>query len=317
MTRLTLGPPLAARQRTPRSTGRAGLALLLALAAGCRTAAPHARAEEPEVAPPEEAPAEPSAPDPEEAPEQVHEEAAEEAPVERDPSAPMTTFEAMSKGIVLRNPEENPWGAHLLLPVSIGLTEFEFGEFSLDNLTTISVVPTVEALFPLGSRWYIGPFVGLGLAAQLGAGDLVGDDDVVGLATGGLRAEAWYPFEERWGVSVTGKVRYDAVLTPRNGVLGDWGSLDASVELRHAFGSPRPGPRFQLGAYLLGTHYWDPVELEIDGVTPRSVDNQGEVGLSLGSTRPWKILGIAVPRTYLGIRVGEGLRSLRIRFGRL
>jgi hypothetical protein len=66
-----------------------------------------------------------------------------------------------------------------------------------------------------------------------------------------------------------------------------------------------------------GISYWDPIELEINGVTPTSIDNQLELGVSLGSTSRFEILGIAIPRVFIGFRFEEDLQSVYIRFGRL
>ncbi len=132
-----------------------------------------------------------------------------------------------------------------------------------------------------------------------------------------MRAQRWQPFAERYVSLLSIEGRYDAALTPRNGLLGDWGSLTAALEFRRSFGAPRGGPRFQPGVYAQGFWFWDPVELEIEGVTPSFLDNQREFGISLGASTPYKILGINVPRVFLGVRVGEGVQTLRLRFGRL
>ena len=42
-----------------------------------------------------------------------------------------------------------------------------------------------------------------------------------------------------------------------------------------------------------------------------------KIGISLGSTTPYKVLGITLPRVFIGVRVGDGLRGVRLRFGRL
>ena len=223
-----------------------------------------------------------------------------------------------STGILLRSLEGRDWGLRLRLPLSVGLTEFDLGSgTALANLSTVALVPTVELIVPLDESWTLLPFAGLGAAVQVGDRDLVGGDEALWLATGGLRARRWQPFAERYAFVLESDVRYDAALTRRNGLLGDWGSLAAAVELRRAFGAPRDGPRFEGGVYLQGIWFWDPVELEIAGVTPSFVDHQREIGISLGSTSPYKVLGITLPRVFIGVRVGDGLRSLRLRFGRL
>lgn len=100
-------------------------------------------------------------------------------------------------------------------------------------------------------------------------------------------------------------------------MLGDWGSFDAAVEVRRDFGAPREGPRFQGGLYVQVFRFWDPVELNIAGVSPEVVENQAEFGISLGSTSAFRLWGIVLPRVFIGAFDGDGVSGVRIRFGRL
>jgi len=239
---------------------------------------------------------------------------------EPEPELNPQPYDLRSGGISLRALEgDRNWGAVLALPVSVGWTGFDLDidDLSIGDLSTVAIVPTVEGVVPLGDHWTLLPFVGLGGAWQVGDNDLIGGDNAIGLAAAGVRATKWQPFEERYSFLFTAELRYDAALVRRNGLLGDWGSVDAALELRRVFGAARAGPAFQGGVYLQGTRFWDPVELEIVGVTPATVERQAEVGISLGTTAPFKILGIGVPRTFVGYRFGDDLRGLRIRFGRL
>jgi len=224
----------------------------------------------------------------------------------------------LDPGWVLRSHERGDWGVSLQLPVSVGWTSFDLRQgLSLDQLATLAVVPTAEFVFPLSDTWTLLPFVGAGVAWQTGAAELVGDNEVIGLATGGVRATRWQHFARRYWFGLMGQVRYDAALTRRNGLLGDWGSLDAAVELRRDFGAPREGPRFQGGLYVQASRFWDSVELEISGVSPSLVENWREIGISLGSTSPFKLWKIPLPRAFIGAFAADGISGVRIRFGRL
>ena len=224
----------------------------------------------------------------------------------------------LNTGIMLRSPEEG-WGAHLTFPVRIGWTSFDLSNISLDQVASLAVVPRVEFIVPLdeSERYTLLPFVGLGGALQTGDGDLIGGNDALGLATGGVQVMRWQPFAERYTSIFRAGVRYDAALTSRNGLLGDWGSVDLVAELRRAFGEPGDEPRFEPGIYARGIWYWDPIELEITGVTPVSVHNQLEFGISLGSTSRFEVLGIAIPRVFVGFRFEDNLQGVHILFGRL
>jgi hypothetical protein len=229
---------------------------------------------------------------------------------------PLTDPE-LKTGIMLHSAESGNWDLRLRFPFSIGLTEFDLSSgIDLDNVSTVSVVPTLEFIVPIDNGWTLLPFAGVGGAGVLGDRKAVSDENFLGLVTAGLRAQRWQPFADRYVSVLAVETRYDAVLTSRNGLLGDWGSLTGVVELRRGFGAPRDGPRFQAGIYAKGYWFWDPIELEIAGVTPSFLHQQKEFGISLGSSTPYRIWGINLPRVFIGVRVGEGVRSFHIRFGR-
>ena len=219
---------------------------------------------------------------------------------------------------MLRSLDEERLGVRLLLPVAAGFSEFgNIADISIDNLATVSLVPTAEFILPIDSHWTLLPFAGLGGAVQLGDQDLVGGERWVGLATGGARIERWQALDQRYTTLFTGQVRYDAVLADRNGLLGDWASADASIELRRSFGRLETGPMFQAGIYVQATRFLDPVELELEGVSPAYIDDAREVGISLGSSQSVQVLGISLPRVFLGYRSGSDVQTYLLRLGRL
>lgn len=233
-------------------------------------------------------------------------------------SNPRPSDPELQTGIMVRSVEENPWGFRLTFPFSVGLTDFDLASgVPLGNLATASIVPTGEFIVPIDEKWTLLPFAGVGGATALGDQKAVGGKSALGLSTGGLRVQRWQPFADHYVFVLGSQVRYDAAWTSRNGLLGDWGEMTGSVELRRNFGAPNGGPRFQPGIYAQGIWFWDPVELDIPGVTPTFIDNQLELGVSLGSSTPYNIWGLSLPRIFVGVRFGNGLTAVSIRFGRL
>lgn len=223
----------------------------------------------------------------------------------------------LTQGIVLRDHHGKSWGASLLLPINIGITSFTLdGSFSLSSLSTLGIVPTAEFIIPINDRWTMQPFAGLGVAWTTGADEAIGSK-FMNLATAGLRMTRWQNFSDRYWFGLTGNLRYDNVLSERNGPLGDWGNIEVAVELRCSFGQPREGVSFVGGLYLQGRHFWDPVEISIPGITTDYVYDQLEIGVSLGTDEPYKVLGIKLPRVFIGYFVSKELRGVRFHFGRL
>ena len=224
----------------------------------------------------------------------------------------------LDTGMEIRSIEGKSWGLHLMLPVTLGITAFNLSDaFSLDNVATIGIVPTAEFLIPMNEYWTLQPYLGAGAGWQTGSAELEGGTNLIGLYTAGLRTTRWEGIWKRYWFGVIGDVNYTGVLGGEGGVLGDWGSVSIASELRRNFGAPREGARFQGGVYGQAYYYWDPVELNISGVSPELVTNTFELGVSLGSTSPYKVLGITIPRMFLGFFTGDGVDGVRIRFGRL
>ena len=119
---------------------------------------------------------------------------------------------------------------------------FSAGLINLDSLATVAVAPPAEFVVPIDNRWPLLPYLGAGGIAAVGERKAVGEESALGLITGGVRAERWQPLANGDVFVLASEVRYDDALTSRYGLLGDWGSLIAGVEVRRALGPPRDGP---------------------------------------------------------------------------
>lgn len=197
-------------------------------------------------------------------------------------------------------------------PTQIAYADFDLGSGeALDSLTAVSVVPTADIWLPVGERWTVIPFVGLG------GGWLIEEDVAIAILTAGARALWVHHLNEPTQIRVQPRVQYDLNMNRPDGILGDWGRLDLSAEIRYAFGSPGDRYRLEAGVYVQGFYYWDDIDFELPAVTPDSVETQAEVGVSLGLREPFEVFGLDLSRVYLGVRVGDGVDFVGLRFGEL
>jgi len=67
-----------------------------------------------------------------------------------------------------------------------------------------------------------------------------------------------------------------------------------------------------IGVHLVHYAYFNRVDFLLDQTSRRSVDQQYEIALTVGTYRPIDILGFEVQRIGLGVRFGEGLLALRL-----
>lgn len=207
---------------------------------------------------------------------------------------------------------ERAWSLQSSYEFVLGHTDFELGRGRfLDSVTTVALIPTFDLVRPIGEEWKLIPFIGLGM------GWLVDADQEVVILTSGVRAEWSRNLSEDLEVLVFPRLRYDANLNRADGLLGDWGRGDLALELRRTFGESGQPVRIQGGVYAQGFWYFDDIDFDVDGLAPDSVDGQLEFGISLGTQEPVELLGITLPRTYLGFATGDGLQAYVLRFGAL
>ena len=206
--------------------------------------------------------------------------------------------------------EERRWSAHVSFPVWIGYSSFDLGsDPPLENLTTLSFVPTVDFVRTINENWLWAPYIGFG------GGWLIDSDLGIAILTSGVRAEWVHHVDDRTAVRFVPGIRYDANLTREDNLLGDWGRLEVAVELRRAFGTDDDS--FAPGLYAQSFWFWDDIELEIIGITPETTEGQTEVGLSFGFREPLEVFGVGLPRMFVGYRFGDGIDTFAIRFGDL
>lgn len=225
------------------------------------------------------------------------------------PRSSMPTVEGSHESA---DPIDRDWSVRFRYPLVVGYSDFELGEGqALDSLATLALVPTADFIRPLSEEWTLIPFLGLG------AGWLLNDDVGVVILTTGVRAVWARSLEEATVLRVLPRLRYDANLNRPDGLLGDWGRVDVAVELRHALGIAGEEMRVEPGVYAQALWFWDDVDFDVPGLAPDSVQKQLELGLSLGTREPIEILGFDLPRVFVGVRFGDGVETITLRFGEL
>ena len=197
-------------------------------------------------------------------------------------------------------------------PFRIGFADFDFGDGeALDSVTAVSFIPTADFYFELDREWTLIPFLGLG------GGWLIDDSSGILIASTGVRALYVHALDSRTSVRVQPRLRYDVNMNQPDGLLGDLGQTDLVLELRHALGAPEDTWALEPGLYGQGFWFWDDIEFEVPGLTPDSIENQLEFGVSLAPRNPITVLGFELPRVFVGYRFGNSVRILEIRFGEL
>lgn len=215
--------------------------------------------------------------------------------------------------ITLRAPKDGKIGIRLRLSVFFSWNNVRFvdieGDDIVASLQTLTIVPGVEFMIPVGERWMVRPYGQIGGLQSL---------DVPGhrwMASLGSRASGFWPFE-KWILSAGGRLDYTAVFDD------DWRHTDdvAFVDLGGDFSFPLwfnvMGERAAAGFFVMPRYYISPAEVVGQDGFDLGVDSHIEIGASFQIHDNPKLWFIKIPKWYgLGVRLAENHRSLRIYLG--
>ena len=232
-------------------------------------------------------------------------------------SAPETSTEStiveVPIPITLRAPEDGKIGIRLRLSVffswnNVRFEEIEGGDIAA-SIETLTVVPGVEFMVPVGERWMVRPY------GQVGGLQALGVAGHRWMASLGSRARVVWPFEE-WTLSAGGKLEYTSIFDE------DWQRTDdvSLVDLGGDFSFPLwfnvKGERAGAGAFLIARYYIDPAGSVGQDGFDLGVDSHLEIGASFQIHDQPKLWFVKLPKWYgIGARFAENHRSLRIYLG--
>ena len=217
--------------------------------------------------------------------------------------------------IKLRSEEDHPFGVRLRLNATFGFYDLKTSDLQEldipDQLGTFALVPGVEFPIRIKEKWTLTPFLDAGVATDTSIHE---NTIVVGT---GLRSRAALHDSRHtyllWNELVRARNSSTKVSSS-----DDYALFRTDFEMRGLVGY-RLGKRpFDLGLVAETDLYFDSVIIELPAGAPISINYRWELGLSTGSTEPWKHFKnmVTAPRLGIGYRSGDGDSSIRftIRF---
>jgi hypothetical protein len=215
--------------------------------------------------------------------------------------------------ITLKRPIDGRIGYRLRMSLFFAWNSVRFEDISGDDieasLRTLTVVPGVELMVPVGDRWMIRPY------AQIGGLDSLDLPGHRWMASLGSRATASWRFD-RWILSAGGRAEYTTVLDD------DWARTDdvAFVDLGADFSFPLwfdvLGERAAAGVFVIPRRYLKTAELVGQDGFDLGVDSHIEIGVSFQIHERPRLWFVKIPKWYgIGGRFAENHKSLRIYVG--
>ena len=214
---------------------------------------------------------------------------------------------------VLYEPKEADWSLNLLLPVTVGVLDVDWKEFwdgneNGDRLQTLGVTPGVELDMPLSERWTLKPFIHAGYIYD------PNDDYDAWLTMAGVRSLFNYQLGEYtlgFGAAVTVAEQRPVSRGDNTGI----GVIDLGLDVRRRMSAKLRGQPLEMSVYAIASHYYNNLDLLDVEDDDFHVEQTFELGITLGTAQPFRLLGIDWQRVGMGYMWGDGIKSITFNLG--
>ena len=214
--------------------------------------------------------------------------------------------------LLLRSPEEHCWGLRLRFPVSLGIygltLEGFLEDFDVDNVRAVTIMPGAEFLIPLSQNWMLKPRQDLGVGKDFEGGDWI---FLTATEIQGVYTNPWKNLVFTFGSGV----KYSLSHSSSGFYNDDFARLEVGLDTLIPFGLDVGSRRVDFSLYVIGRHYFRELVFGQVLEDPLVIRQEGEVGITFGSTPLPRIWKFNVPRLLIGYRFAENFKGLRIKFG--
>jgi len=213
---------------------------------------------------------------------------------------------------------ERRWGAAVRLPVTFGFYDYKASDALEGNFPThvgtASLLSGVRFDVRAKTNWILSPYVDVGAAKDFSGGSLVWVYDA------GLRSVVSFP-AGTWDGRGIQELQWAGAAQKADALIDWYGEAKVGFEFRHELAFNIGKTRGDIGMFAVYQRYFKNAEsVAVRSAAPATipgVDEQTEIGLSLG-TRPklawWKV---SMPKLGLSYRFGDGMSAVRVVFGEI
>jgi hypothetical protein len=214
---------------------------------------------------------------------------------------------------VLYEPENRDWSMNLLLPVTVGLLDVDWDEFwgnglDGDRLQTLGVTPGIEVDIPLTDHWTLKPFIQAGYVHDMK------EDYDAWIYMGGLKSLLSYRLGEYTLGLGAGLVVAEQWPISRGENTGI-GAVNLGLDIRRELNMQMRGQPLELSVFAIAAHYYNDLDLLSIEDSSFHIERTYEIGLTLGTAQPFRLLGMDWQRVGMGYMWGDGLESITFNLG--
>ncbi len=210
-------------------------------------------------------------------------------------------------GLRLRESDEDHWGIRLKFPVTVGVyrvpNQFE-DVLDRSNFAAVSVLPGVEFERQMSSQWVLRPTGSFGYGHDFSEG--------VGSRIWEVGVRSLYTVPLRQGEFILGNALLYAGSNTTTGATQNLGIFSMGLNFIQPTGKELLGRPTNFGLHFIYYAYFNRLDFFLDANERRRVDQQYEVAMTLGASKPFDILGFSLDRIGIGFRVGDDFLAIRL-----
>jgi len=209
----------------------------------------------------------------------------------------------------LRGPdhEEGKIGYRLLMPFSVGVTNFdsidELPGLEFESLQTMSVTPGVELQIPVLKRTLVKPFIQAGLSWDMKTS---ANSRIMGA---GSRFRTTYGYDDQWILG--GEFLYARNNPNKDNPTTSFARWGFGGEYKYTTNWYPFGHRVSWHARMLLYHFSNPTNFENEKEI-FNFDNAAEVGVSFGINPPIYIFGYAFRQGGIGYEQSDEFKAIKL-----
>lgn len=212
--------------------------------------------------------------------------------------------------IPLSYPKEKNWDIKVLLPITLGRTQFDFAISDFEDLDTISFVPGAEFRIPILDNWDLKPFIQAGIGKDFQGGDLA---YIYGT---GLKSLATFPWKDfTFGL---GNRLMAAGQTIKGGSNDNGFSLfEVGLDVLLPMRTKIKNQELSWSVFFIETRFQNRVEFPDPVFGIIELSRLSQIGFTVGlETRPFSYWKFDLPRLGLGYMDGDAdFKGVRINAG--
>lgn len=202
-------------------------------------------------------------------------------------------------------------GIRLTLPISFGFYDFDFDELlggsTPHSLSTVSILPGVEANIPVTSNWTLKPY------ASVGQGREISGEASAWIYGTGVKSSIAMPFGNDSELSLGNQLTllgYSPSDAPRQSLGLFVAGLNLSIPSSFRLWDRATNVDYHLIYY----YYFNPLSFATWDNTENKISEQSEFGVSLRTRTPVSLKLFDIDRIGLAFRIGGGVQGIRLFF---